>query len=64
MRRPLAWRPVGGVALAVGLLLAITINGYGYHRDELYFRVLARHPAWGYVDEPPPTPMLARLAAA
>jgi 4-amino-4-deoxy-L-arabinose transferase-like glycosyltransferase len=55
---------VGTVAVAVAAALAATINGYGYHRDELYFRVLAGHPAWGYVDQPPLTPMLARLGIA
>ncbi|OLB80306.1 MAG: hypothetical protein AUI14_07190 [Actinobacteria bacterium 13_2_20CM_2_71_6] len=60
----LAWRPVGVVALATVALLVATINGYGYHRDELYFRVLASHPAWGYVDEPPLTPLLAKASIA
>jgi hypothetical protein len=65
--RPLprvAWLPLGLVGAAVTALLAATINQYGYHRDELYFRVLAEHPAWGYVDQPPLTPMLARLGIA
>jgi 4-amino-4-deoxy-L-arabinose transferase-like glycosyltransferase len=52
------------VALAVAAILVATINQYGYHRDELYFRILASHPAWGYVDEPPLTPLLAKLSIA
>ncbi|MEV0718959.1 glycosyltransferase family 39 protein [Asanoa sp. NPDC050611] len=60
-RPPVAWGPVGGVAVLLGVLVAATSNGYGYHRDELYFRLLGEHPAWGYVDQPPLTPLLARL---
>src|SRR5512138_3457955 len=57
----------GPVAVVTGLcvvLLAATAGGYGYHRDELYFRVLGRHLQWGYVDEPPLTPLLGRVATA
>ncbi|MEU8300493.1 glycosyltransferase family 39 protein [Micromonospora sp. NPDC048909] len=49
---------VAGVVSAVLLLLA---NRYGYHRDELYFLLAGRHLDWGYVDQGPLVPALARL---
>ncbi|WP_206664058.1 glycosyltransferase family 39 protein [Thermomonospora catenispora] len=55
-----ARRPVLMVAGAAGLLLAVFSGRYGYHRDELYFRVAGRHPDWGYPDQPPLVPLLAR----
>ncbi|SDT78503.1 glycosyltransferase family 39 protein [Actinoplanes derwentensis] len=63
-RRPVAWWPVGLTAATATLLLLITSGGYGYHRDELYFRLLSQHPQWGYVDQPPFTPMLVRFGIA
>jgi hypothetical protein len=36
--------------------------GYGYFRDEFYYLICGRHPAWGYVDHGPIVAVQARLA--
>ncbi|MFE2375024.1 glycosyltransferase family 39 protein [Streptomyces sp. NPDC059398] len=62
-RAAMAWRPVLLVATAVAVVHLAVATRYGWHRDEFYFVLCGRHPAWGYADQPPLTPLLARFAA-
>lgn len=50
---------VAAVAAAVHMAVA---TRYGWFPDEFYFVICGRHPAWGYVDQPPLVPLLAHLA--
>ncbi len=56
LRLPLA------AGLAATLLHALANPHYGFFRDELYFIICGRHPALGYVDQPPLTPLLAAFS--
>ena len=59
--------PWPGIALIAAFAVAVEIAvsaRYGYVRDELYFLSAGQHLAFGYVDQPPLTPLLARIAAA
>jgi 4-amino-4-deoxy-L-arabinose transferase-like glycosyltransferase len=54
------------LAVAVAKLLAHCYfnNRYGYFRDEFDYLTCGNHLAWGYVDQPPLIPFLARISRA
>jgi len=56
-------RAVWAIAGAVLLVLLVLAGGYGFHPDEMYFILAGRHLAFGYVDQPPLTPILSAAAA-
>jgi len=62
-RAPFAWRGVALIALAAFAVEMAVSARYGYVRDELYFLTAGQHLAFGYVDQPPLTPLIARLSA-
>ncbi|MCK6065051.1 ArnT family glycosyltransferase [Microbacterium wangchenii] len=62
VRHEFALGPVAAAMLALAVVLAVVAPLYGYHRDELYFRMLPLQP--GYVDQPPLTPVIAHAVIA
>jgi len=63
---PYAYRAASIWAVtAATLLVHLAVAGrYDFFRDELYFIVCGRHPALGYVDQPPLVPLLAAATQA
>ena len=65
MRIISAFPPRGSIRVewfiaAATLLVHLAVAGrYDIFRNELYFIVCGRHPAFGYVDQPPVVPLLA-----
>ena len=62
-RAPIAWRPVLLVLAVTAVVHGAVATRFGWHRDEFYYVISGQHLAWGYPDQPPLTPLLARFAA-
>lgn len=60
-RPPLATVGVVVIAAVSTAVLLFSAGRYGYFGDELYFLAAGRRPAFGYADQGPVLPLLARL---
>ncbi|MFH5229141.1 ArnT family glycosyltransferase [Antrihabitans spumae] len=58
-----AWWPLALLSSSLAAFVLIFSGRYGPHRDELYFVTAGQHLAWGYVDQPAFTPLVARLVS-
>ncbi|MGC2405199.1 MAG: hypothetical protein WA431_02180, partial [Candidatus Cybelea sp.] len=56
--------PAWSVAAVVAIVHLMVAGQYDVFRNELYFIICGRHPAFGYVDQPPLVPLLAAATQA
>lgn len=56
-------RAVWAIAAVVSIVLLVLAGAYGFFPDEMYFILAGRHLDFGYVDQPPLTPILSAAAA-
>src|SRR5271156_1582228 len=60
MSRGMQWA-AWGVAAVVAIVHLLAAGRYGFFVNELYFIVCGRHPAFGYVDQPPLVPLISAI---
>lgn len=58
---PFAWLGVGAIAVVSAIMLFASLGRYGYFGDELYFLSAGRRLGFGYADQGPLLPAIARL---
>ncbi len=60
MAPPRATVAVGAVAVVSAAILVFCASRYGYFGDEMYFLAAGRRLGWGYADQGPVLPLVAR----